>query len=120
MTIQLPDWWVIASSIIFGVSILATLALAILSFQLLKTVSGILPKVNSLAVKVQGLSTNVTALSEEVKGVTGRLSERSAPMALAVRDIAATTTTSFARFAPLVAIVTGALNLLEARNKGKA
>lgn len=119
MSIVIPNWWIIVSGILFSLSLIATIVLLILAIQLLRTVTSLAPKITSITTKVQRISTSVHQLTTDVKVVAGHLTERSAPIAVATRDIAATATSSFAKFAPLIALVTGAINMLEARNTAK-
>ncbi len=115
MVVKIPDWYILATSLIFTLSILGVIFLAIAAIQLLRSVTIILSKVNSLTKKVQAVSGKVSGLTTEVKAVIGNLSQSSAPMALAARDITATATTSFAKFAPIVGLVEMGIKLLEGR-----
>jgi hypothetical protein len=119
MSITVPTWWLYVSALLFIVTLIATFSLLFFAIRLLGTVTDLVPKITSIGAKFQRISTNVNSLTADVKTVASALAERSAPIALATRDIAATATSSFAKYAPLVALVTGAINILEARNAGK-
>lgn len=113
MRLEIPDWWLVATLVVYSMAIVAVVAMIVAAFQLLRLIVSIGSKVGSLALKVQGLSEKVSALSTEVKSVGKNLSLKSRPIAAAATDMAETTATNIARYAPLIALTSTGLKLLE-------
>lgn len=112
MRFEVPDWWLIATLVVYVVAILGIVMMIVAALQLIRVLGSLASKVRSITVKVQQLTGKVSSLTDEVKHVGKELSVKGRPIGTAATEMAETTATNIARYAPLIALTSTSLKLL--------
>ena len=121
---EIPSWWIYISGAFFVINCLFFLALTIGVFMLLKVVTELKPKIDSLETSVQGLIVKVSAVTEKVDAVVASVQQTIDSVGTRARGVAGTAEMvsslagrQFERFSPLVVGALTAMRIFKGINE---
>lgn len=124
---EIPTWWLVASGIFFILNTLLFIVLGICAVFLLKFVTGLKPKIESLESSIQGLVTKVHGVADRVEEVAASVKTtvegvggRAKSVVGSAELVAQSASRQFERFSPFVIGAMTAIRLVKALSDARA